>query len=53
MAGPMTWLVKFIEHRMVEMHVVRLIKKWLQVGVLEPGSLTQRDWVDCKAAAST
>ena len=35
------WLVKFIEHRVADTRVVRLIKKWLHAGVLEDGRLTQ------------
>jgi RNA-directed DNA polymerase len=31
------WLVKFIEHRIGDTRVVRLIQKWLKVGVLEEG----------------
>jgi group II intron reverse transcriptase/maturase len=37
------WLVKFIEHRVADARVVRLIKKWLHAGVLEEGRLTQSD----------
>lgn len=38
-----TWLVKFIEHRVGDTRVVRLIKKWLHAGVLEEGRLTQSE----------
>jgi retron-type reverse transcriptase len=31
------WLVKFIEHRIADRGVVRLIQKWLNAGVLEEG----------------
>lgn len=31
------WLVKFIEHRIVEKRIVRLIQKWLNAGVLTEG----------------
>ena len=31
------WLVKFIEHRIADRRVVRLIQKWLTAGVLEDG----------------
>ncbi len=31
------WLVKFIEHRVADRRVVRLIQKWLKAGVLEDG----------------
>jgi group II intron reverse transcriptase/maturase len=32
-----TWLVKFIEHRIGDRRVIRLIQKWLNAGVLEEG----------------
>src|SRR5213595_848858 len=31
------WLVKFMEHRVADRRVVRLIQKWLNAGVLEEG----------------
>lgn len=31
------WLVKFIEHRIADKRIVRLIQKWLAAGVLEDG----------------
>lgn len=31
------WLVKFIEHRIGDRRIVRLIQKWLNAGVLEDG----------------
>src|SRR5713101_9787182 len=37
------WLVKFIEHRIADRRVVRLIQKWLTAGVLEDGAWTWRD----------
>jgi RNA-directed DNA polymerase len=37
------WLVKFIEHRVADARVVRLIKKWLHAGVLEEGRLEQSE----------
>jgi RNA-directed DNA polymerase len=35
------WLVKFIEHRIADKRVVRLIQKWLNAGVLEDGKRIQ------------
>jgi RNA-directed DNA polymerase len=32
-----TWMVKFIEHRIADRRVVRLIQKWMNAGVLEEG----------------
>jgi len=37
------WLVKFVEHRIADRRVVRLIQKWLNAGVLEDGVRTWRD----------
>jgi group II intron reverse transcriptase/maturase len=37
------WLVKFIEHRIGDRRVVRLIQKWLAAGVLEDGIRTTRE----------
>lgn len=31
------WLVRFVEHRVADQRVVRLIQKWLRAGVLEDG----------------
>jgi len=31
------WMVKFVEHRIADRRVVRLIQKWLNAGVLENG----------------
>lgn len=31
------WMVKFVEHRIADRRVVRLIQKWLNAGVLEEG----------------
>ena len=35
------WLVKFVEHRIADRRIVRLIQKWLRAGVLEDGQTTQ------------
>ena len=34
------WLVKFLEHRIADKRVLRLIQKWLAAGVIENGSWT-------------
>lgn len=33
------WLIKFLEHRIADRRVIRLIQKWLKAGVLEEGKL--------------
>jgi len=37
------WLVQFVEHRIADRRVVRLIQKWLNAGVLEDGTRTRAD----------
>ena len=34
------WVVRFLEHRIGDMRVLRLVKKWLRAGVLEDGIVT-------------
>ena len=37
------WLVQFVEHRVADRRVVRLIQKWLSAGMLEDGKRTQSE----------
>lgn len=37
------WLVKFVEHRVADRRVARLIQKWLAAGVLEDGRRTTKE----------
>jgi RNA-directed DNA polymerase len=37
------WLVRFVEHRIADRRVVRLIQKWLKAGVLEDGKRTRME----------
>jgi len=34
------WLIKFVEHRIGDRRVIRLIRKWLKAGVAEDGQVT-------------
>jgi RNA-directed DNA polymerase len=34
------WLIRFLEHRIGDKRIIRLIQKWLKAGVLEDGTLT-------------
>jgi retron-type reverse transcriptase len=34
------WLVRFVEHRIGDKRIIRLIRKWLKAGVLEDGVIT-------------
>jgi RNA-directed DNA polymerase len=35
------WLIKFMEHRIADKRILRLIHKWLGAGVLEQGAMTK------------
>jgi len=35
------WLMKFVEHRIADQRLLRLIRKWLSAGVLEDGKWTE------------
>ena len=37
------WLIKFVEHRVGDRRIIRLIQKWLNAGVLEDGIVTVSD----------
>jgi RNA-directed DNA polymerase len=34
------WLIRFLEHRIGDRRIIRLIRKWLQAGVMENGIVT-------------
>jgi len=38
-----TWLVQFVEHRIGDQRIIRLIQKWLKAGVMEQGQ-----WAETK-----
>ena len=35
-----SWLVRFLEHRVGDKRIIRLIQKWLKAGILEDGIVT-------------
>jgi RNA-directed DNA polymerase len=37
------WLVRFLEHRIGDPRIIRLIRKWLRAGILEDGIVTVSD----------
>jgi RNA-directed DNA polymerase len=37
------WLVRFVEHRIGDKRIIRLIQKWLRAGILEDGIVTVAD----------
>jgi group II intron reverse transcriptase/maturase len=37
------WLIRFVEHRVGDLRVIRLIRKWLKAGVLEDGVVSVSD----------
>ena len=36
-----TWLIKFVEHRVADPRILRLIQKWLKAGVMEDGKWSE------------
>src|SRR6266536_14715 len=34
------WLIRFVEHRVGDQRIIRLIRKWLKAGILEDGVVT-------------
>jgi RNA-directed DNA polymerase len=38
-----TWLIRFVEHRIGDRRIIRLIRKWLKAGVLEDGIVMSSD----------
>jgi group II intron reverse transcriptase/maturase len=34
------WLIRFMEHRIADTRIIRLIRKWLKAGILEDGIVT-------------
>jgi RNA-directed DNA polymerase len=38
-----TWLIRFLEHRIADPRIIRLIQKWLKAGILEDGVVTVSD----------
>jgi group II intron reverse transcriptase/maturase len=41
-----SWLIKFVEHRVADPRILRLIQKWLNAGVMEEG-----EWSDTKTGS--
>jgi group II intron reverse transcriptase/maturase len=37
------WLIRFMEHRVGDQRIIRLVRKWLKAGVLEDGELSVSD----------
>ena len=37
------WLIKFLEHRIGDIRVIRLVRKWLKAGVLDEGEMSLSD----------
>ena len=37
------WLIRFVEHRVGDKRIIRLIQKWLKAGILEDGAVTLSD----------
>jgi retron-type reverse transcriptase len=37
------WLLRFLEHRIGDKRIIRLIQKWLRAGILEDGEVAVDD----------
>ena len=35
------WMIKFVEHRVADLRILRLIRKWLNAGVREEGKWSE------------
>ncbi|MFO1200514.1 MAG: reverse transcriptase/maturase family protein [Burkholderiaceae bacterium] len=46
------WLIKFIEHRVADARVIRLLKKWLHAVCWKTGRSRAVSWGRCRAGAS-
>ena len=40
---PQEWLTRFVEHRIGDKRIIRLIQKWLKAGILEEGIVKVSD----------
>jgi hypothetical protein len=36
-----SWIIRFLKHRIAEKRILRLIAKWLKVGIVEDGRKTR------------
>ncbi|HEX2720660.1 MAG TPA: reverse transcriptase domain-containing protein, partial [Candidatus Deferrimicrobium sp.] len=48
-----SWLLKFLEHRIADRRVLRLIQKWLGAGVIENGKWSQSGQGTAQGASAT
>jgi RNA-directed DNA polymerase len=47
------WLMKFLEHRVSDRRILRLIQKWLAAGVIEDGTWSQTDGGTAQGASAS
>ena len=48
-----SWLLKFLEHRIADRRVVRLIQKWLRAGVIEDGKWSETERGTAQGASAS
>jgi hypothetical protein len=36
-----SWIIRFLEHRIADKRILRLVAKWLKVGTVEDGRVTR------------
>jgi RNA-directed DNA polymerase len=47
------WLIKFIEHRIADKRIIKLIQKWLNAGILEEGKIIYNDCGTVQGSAAS
>ena len=47
------WLIKFLEHRIGDERIIRLVRKWLKAGILDECQLSISDQGTPQGAASS
>ena len=47
------WLMRFLEHRIADRRVLRLIQKWLRAGVIEDGAWSQTEAGTAQGASAS
>jgi len=48
-----SWLLKFLEHRIADRRILRLIQKWLRAGVIEDGEWSKTEEGTAQGAAAS
>jgi hypothetical protein len=46
------WRIRFLEHRIGDKRIIRLVQKWLKAGALEDGVVSVSEWGTGQGAVS-